>query len=51
VDRGGFATYHGPGQLGRGNIHAFVLLRKAVPSSQRDIAEALAALRGALGRP
>jgi acetyl esterase len=28
-----------------GNIHAFVLLRRAVPSSQRDIADALEALR------
>ncbi|MGW4517042.1 alpha/beta hydrolase fold domain-containing protein [Streptomyces sp. NPDC004393] len=28
-----------------GNVHAFVLLRRAVPSSQADIAEALTALR------
>jgi acetyl esterase len=31
-----------------GNIHAFVLLRQAVPSSQRDIAEAIRALREAI---
>jgi acetyl esterase len=38
-------------QEAEGNIHAFVLLRQAVPSSQRDITSALAALRGAVGRP
>src|SRR3569833_2238579 len=32
-----------------GNIPAYVMLRQAVPSSQRDIAAALAALRGVVG--
>ena len=31
-----------------GNIHAFVVLRKAIPSSQRDISSALSALKGVL---
>ena len=34
-----------------GNVHAFVLLRGAVPSSQTDIRTALAALRDILTRP
>jgi acetyl esterase len=34
----------------RGNIHAFVLLRRAIPSSQHDIATALDELRAAIER-
>jgi acetyl esterase len=34
-----------------GNIHAFGLLRKAIPSSVPDLAQALAALRALVGEP
>jgi acetyl esterase len=32
-----------------GNIHAFGLLRKAIPSSVADLAQALSALRAMVG--